>query len=180
MTIKVTVSFTDDAGNAEELTSEATAAIRAADNTLATGRPTITGTAQVGQMLTADTTAIMDADGLNNVNYMYQWIRVATDNTETNISEPTTTSTYTLVPADQGMTIKVTVSFTDDAGNAEELTSEATAAIGAADNTLATGRPTYHGHGAGRADADGGHHRHHGCRRAEQPQLHVPVDPGGH
>ena len=87
----------------------------------------------------------MDADGLNNPNYMYQWIRVATDNTETNISEPTTTSTYTLVPADQGMTIKVTVSFTDDAGNAEELTSEATAAIGAADNTLATGAPTITG-----------------------------------
>ena len=39
-------------------------------------------------MLTADTTAIMDDDGLTNVNYMYQWIRVATDNTETNISEP--------------------------------------------------------------------------------------------
>ena len=99
-------------------------------NTPATGAPTITGTATVGQTLTAGTTAIMDADGLTSVSYTYQWIRVATDNTETNISGATA-STYTLVAADQGTTIKVTVSFTDDASNAETLTSAATAAVAA-------------------------------------------------
>ena len=160
-TFKVKVSFTDKAGYPEARTSAATATVRAA-NTLATGAPTITGTVQVGQMLTADTTAIMDGDGLDNVTYMYQWSRVATDNTETNISQATT-NTYTLVTADQGTTIKVTVSFTDDAGNAETLTSAATATVTAAPNTLATGAPTITGtHAAGRADADGGHHRHHG------------------
>ena len=85
-TIKVRVSFTDDASNAETLTSAATATVTAAANTLATGAPTITGTAQVGQTLTAETTDIMDADGLTSVRYTYQWIRVAPDNTETNIS----------------------------------------------------------------------------------------------
>ena len=105
-TVKVRVSFTDDASNAETLTSAATAAVSAAPNTLATGAPTITGTAQVGQTLTAGTTAIMDADGLTSVSYTYQWIRVATDNTETNISSATA-STYTLVAADQGTTVKV-------------------------------------------------------------------------
>ena len=80
-TIKVTVSFTDDASNAETLTSAATATVTAADNTPATGAPTITGTAEVGQTLTAATTAIMDDDGLINVRYTYQWIRVATDTT---------------------------------------------------------------------------------------------------
>ena len=143
-TIKVRVSFTDDASNAETLTSAATAAVSAAPNTLATGAPTITGTAQVGQTLTADTTAIMDADGLTSVSYTYQWIRVATDNTETNIASATA-STYTLVAADQGTTIKVKVSFTDDASNAETLTSAATAAVSAAANTLATGAPTITG-----------------------------------
>ena len=112
-----------------------------AGNTLATGAPTITGTAQVGQTLTAGTTAIMDADGLTSVSYTYQWIRVATDNTETNISSATA-STYTLVAADQGTTVKVTVSFTDDANNPETLTSAATAAVSAAGNTAATGAPT--------------------------------------
>ena len=130
-TIKVTVSFTDDASKAETRTSAATAAVSAAPNTPATGAPTITGTAQVGQTLTAGTTAIMDADGLTSVSYAYQWIRVATDNSETNIASATA-STYTLVAADQGTTIKVTVSFTDDASNAETLTSAATAAVAAA------------------------------------------------
>ena len=143
-TVKVTVSFTDDASNAETLTSAATAAVSAAANTLATGAPTITGTAQVGQTLTAGTTAIMDADGLTSVSYTYQWIRVATDNTETNISSATV-STYTLEAADQGTTVKVTVSFTDDANNPETRTSAATAAVSAAANTLATGAPTITG-----------------------------------
>ena len=113
-TIKVTVSFTDDASNPETLTSTATAAVAAAANTPATGAPAITGAAQVGQTLTAGTTAIMDADGLNSVNYMYQWIRV--DGTDADISGATSI-TYTLVGADLGKTIKVTVSFTDDASD---------------------------------------------------------------
>ena len=45
-------------------------------NTPATGAPTITGRAQVGQTLPAGTRAIMDADGLTSVSYTYQWIRV--------------------------------------------------------------------------------------------------------
>ena len=142
-TIKVRVSFTDDASNDETLTSAATAAVSAAPNTPATGAPTITGTAQVGQTLTADTTAIVDADGLTNVSYTYQWIRVD-GGTETNIASATA-STYTLVAADLGTTIKVTVSFTDDASNAETLTSAATAAVSAAANNLATGAPTITG-----------------------------------
>ena len=135
-------------------------------NTPATGAPTITGTAQVGQTLTAGTTAIMDADGLTSVSYTYQWIRTATG-VDTNISGATA-STYTLVAADLGTTIKVTVSFTDDASNAETLTSAATAAVSAAANTLATGAPTITGTaqvGPG-ADRDGWHHRGSwtGCR----------------
>ena len=116
----------------------------AAANTLATGAPTITGTAQVGQTLTAGTTAIMDADGLTSVSYTYQWIRVATDNTETNIASAAA-STYMLVAADQGTTVKVTVRFTDDANNPETRTSAATATVSAAANTLATGAPTITG-----------------------------------
>ena len=131
-------TLTAGAKNPETLTSAATA------TTPLPGAPTITGTAQVGQTLTAGTTAIMDADGLTSVSYTYQWIRVATDNTETNISSATA-STYTLVAADQGTTVKVTVSFTDDANNPETLTSAATATVSAAANTLATGAPTITG-----------------------------------
>ena len=99
-------------------------------NTAATGAPTITGTAQVGETLTAATSGIMDTDGLTSPTYTYQWIRVD-GSTETDISGATS-STYTLVAADEGKTIKVKVNFTDDASNAETLTSAATAAVAAA------------------------------------------------
>ena len=138
-TLKVRVSFTDDAGNSETLTSAATATVGAAGNTAATGAPTITGTAEVGETLTAVTTGIADADGLTSVSYAYQWIRV--NGTEADIAAENST-TYTLVDADLGTTLKVKVSFTDDAGNSETLTSAATATVGAAGNTAAPGAPT--------------------------------------
>ena len=58
------VSFTDDAGNDETLTSAATDAVSAApaSNTPATGAPTVSGTAQVGETLTVGAPGIVDAD----------------------------------------------------------------------------------------------------------------------
>ena len=95
-------------------------------NTAAQGLPTITGTAQVGETLTASTAGITDADGLTNVAYTYQWLADDAEITDA------TASTYMLVDDDEGRAIKVKVSFTDDNGNAEELTSAATAAVAAA------------------------------------------------
>ena len=43
-------------------------------NTPATGAPTITGTAHVGDTLTASTSDIDDEDGLANVSFSYQWL----------------------------------------------------------------------------------------------------------
>ena len=88
----------------------------------ATGKPEITGTIEVGETLTADTSRIADADGLTSVSYTYQWIRVDGTN-ESNIAGATGSS-YTLVGADEGKGIRVRVSFTDDAGNPETLTSD--------------------------------------------------------
>ena len=99
-------------------------------NTPATGAPTITGTAQVGQTLTAVTTGITDADGLTTPNYTYQWIRV--DGTDEEDISGENSSTYTLDDADLGKTIKVKVSFDDDASNTETLTSAATVTVTAA------------------------------------------------
>ena len=88
----------------------------------ATGKPEITGTIEVGETLTADTSRIADADGLTSVSYSYRWVRVDGTN-ETNIAGATGSS-YTLVGADEGKGIRVRVSFTDDAGNPETLTSD--------------------------------------------------------
>ncbi len=142
-TTKVRVTFTDDRGNAETLTSEATRAVAAAPNRDATGKPTIGGTPQVDQTLTADTSPIDDQDGLTNVSYSYQWIR-NDGNNDTNIVDATDVA-YTLTDDDFGRTTKVRVTFTDDRGNAETLTSEATRAVAAAPNRDATGKPTIGG-----------------------------------
>ena len=147
-TIKVRVSFTDRGGYAESLTSEAMEAVSFAvrqqqANSPSTGTPAIIGTAQVGDTLTADTTGIADTDGLTNVSYSYKWI--ANDGTTDTDIAGATDSTYTLVAADEGQTIKVGVSFTDDAGNGETRTSTATSSVAARPNSAATGAPTISG-----------------------------------
>ena len=91
--------------------------------------PTITGTAQVGETLTAVTTGIADANGLTSPTYTYQWIRV--DGTDEADIASANSSTYILVDADLGKTLKVRVTFDDDLGHTETLTSAATATVGA-------------------------------------------------
>ena len=157
--VSVTVSFTDDAGNAETLTSAATTAVEAIPNSPATGAPAIGGTAQVGETLTADTSGIADDDGLDNASFSYQWQADGAD------IAGATGSTYTPVDADEGKAISVAVSFTDDAGNDEMLTSAATVVVASKPNTPATGEPTINGTAqvgqtlaadvSGIADADG-------------------------
>ena len=79
--------------------------------------------------------------GLTNASYtyLYQWLRNGAE-----IPEATDTS-YTVVDADEGKTIKVKVSFTDDANNAESRTSAATVAVAPRPNSPPTGAPTING-----------------------------------
>ena len=80
----------------------------------ATGEPAISGTATAGQVLTATTGTIADADGLPS-SFTYQWLRVDGDGTsnEEDISGEIA-ATYTLTDDDVRKTIKVKVSFTDN------------------------------------------------------------------
>ena len=137
--ISIKVSFTDNAGHAETLTSEPTVAVEAKPNTPATGTPAIRGTAQAGETLTAETSAIADEDGLTNAVFAYQWLADGAD------ISGATASTYTIADADEGKAISVAVAFTDDAGNEESLTSEATGAVEARPNSPATGQPAISG-----------------------------------
>ena len=93
----------------------------------ATGLPMISGTAQVGETLTADISGISDDDGLTDATFSYQWI--ANDGTTDTDIAGASSSTYLLVFADAGKNIKVRFSFTDDEGNDETLTSPATATV---------------------------------------------------
>ena len=130
------MSFTDDADTAEgPLTSELTDAVIAA-NTAATGQPSISGIAQVGEELTAAKGTIADANGTTKADaddtgyaYTYQWIRVDSDGSSNPTDIGTDSSTYTLVAADLGKKIKVEVSFTDDDDFAETRTSAVTITV---------------------------------------------------
>ena len=94
-----------------------------------TGAPTIIGRVRVDETLTAGTSAIADADGLDDAVFRYQW--VSNDgNADMDILDATR-STYILASSDRGRTVKVRVSYTDDRGNEESLTSEPTGRIGA-------------------------------------------------
>ena len=103
------------------------------DDAHATGAPAIAGTAQVGRKLTASPGTIADGDGLTGASYSYTWIRVD-GATETEITG-TTGNGYTPVAADQGKTLKVRASFTDDEGFDEQRESAETATVAAAPTT---------------------------------------------
>ena len=126
--VKVRVSFTDDGGHRETLTSSPTAAVTQ-PNAPATGLPTVSGKAQVGETLTVDTSGISDKNGLDDATFTHQWI------TDDSVVVGTASRVYTPTGGDQGKAVKVRVSFTDDAGNWETRTSAQTAAVEArADN----------------------------------------------
>ncbi len=110
----------------------------ARSNSSATGLPSISGTAQVGETLTADDSGIADEDGLTNVVFSCQWLR--NDGTADTHMADAIGVAYTLVSDDEGKTIKVTVGFTDEAGNEEMRTSEPTNPVAAA--VVAAALPT--------------------------------------
>ena len=125
ITIRWRIEVINNAGEATPNTIDFTGTITDNDSAddSATGKPGITGAAQVGMTLTAGTTNIMDTDGLNTPGYTYQWLRAGS-----NISGATS-STYTLTSSDYGETIQVKVDFTDDGSNPESLTSDETVPV---------------------------------------------------
>ena len=128
--LMVRVTFSDDAGNEESLTSFAVIISlplvipdEEEANTPATGSPGIDGSPVVGRTLTATTSDIGDDDGITDADFAYQWL--AGDAA----IEGASASTYTVAAGDVGKALKVRVTFTDDAGNEESLTSAPTAAV---------------------------------------------------
>ena len=123
--IKVRVTFTDGGGTQETLTSLATSAVVAAGtaNQEPTGLPIISGTVGVDQTLTANTDGIADADGLTRVGYSYEWL---VDDTAVSRGAG---KAYTVTESDVGKRIKVRVTFADDRGHVEMVTSAETATV---------------------------------------------------
>jgi VCBS repeat-containing protein len=128
-----TVTITDNLGGT---TTQVVSITLSNVNDVPAGLPLITGTVTEGQLLTADTSGISDADGLGP--YSYQWLRDGV------AIAGATASTYTLGDADVGTQISVEVSYTDGHGTAETVTSVQTAAV-ANINDAPVGVPTISG-----------------------------------
>ena len=101
----------------------------ASTNTSATGAVTIEGTdmdgtVRVGYTLSADTSGIMDANGMPATDtYDYEWLRSGV------LIAGAEASDYTVVDADLGETLSVRVNFTDSAGFSESLRSAETSSV---------------------------------------------------
>ena len=136
-TTGVTVDYTpqsatpikDRAGNAAVAFTGLAVTARATDNNKATGTVTVSGSATVGQRLTATVSDIADPDGPPSTDYTVTWLRID-GSSETTIATSTlatgvASNSYTLAALDAGKRIKVKVAFEDYIGNAEELESAA-------------------------------------------------------
>lgn len=105
-------------------TSYGSAASFTTANSLPSGKPTISGVAQIGNTLTASPSGITDADGLGT--FSYQW-QVSDNGTSgwANISSNATASSYKLTASEAGKYARVQVSYTDDGGTSEAVCSDA-------------------------------------------------------
>lgn len=112
-------------------------------NLPATGVPTITGTAQVGSVLTAHVGDVNDREGDPNdadstTNFNYQWYS-GDEKVGTNAS------VYTVQPGDVGRRITVEVSFIDGARQHESVRSAPTTAIAGSPGKISRIEPTIRG-----------------------------------
>ena len=120
--ISVTGSYTDNFGAPEVVTSSSTASVTNL-NDIPTGSVSILGSAQEDQTLSVEST-LADEDGIDNETITYQWLSngnpiLGGDNADLLIVE-------SLV----GSRISVTVSYVDNYGTEEAVTSEETDPIG--------------------------------------------------
>ena len=92
-----------------------------------TGQVTIDGAFAENEVLTANTSAIEDANGLTGVSYSYQWGRSnCTDSANDGDIIGATGSTRTLTATDVTCALSVKVTFEDDVGFEHELIAAAT------------------------------------------------------
>src|SRR6202035_1700102 len=120
--IEVVATTTNDNGTTVSATSTATAAVLDAAPTVTT--PTISGTAQESQTLTASASS-----GQSDNTVSYQWMENSgSGGTYQNISGATAAS-YQVKEADEGFKIEVVATTTNDNGATVSQTSTATAAV---------------------------------------------------
>ena len=127
--VEVTVTAADGTVRRYRVVVARGATDAAGANTAPAGLPEISGTAQVGEVLTASAAAITDADGTENATFAWQWL--AHDGADDSEIAGATDAAYEAAPADAGKTLRVRATFTDDKGTEETLVSAATETVAA-------------------------------------------------
>ncbi|WP_435184020.1 Ig-like domain-containing protein [Cylindrospermopsis raciborskii G7] len=123
--LRVTMSFTDNGGFSETVTSVATNPILNV-NDAPLGAPTIGVTVpNQGQTLTANTNGISDIDGLGTFNYQWQRLNDTTWEAITGANA----ATYNPSQRDVNRSLRVRVTYTDGRGTQETLFSTATGLV---------------------------------------------------
>jgi hypothetical protein len=117
--------------------------------------PTISGTAQSGQTLTADPGSW---DGTQPLSYAYQWRRCDSAGASCTDISGATAKTYSLGAGDVGSTIRVTVTASNSAGSSSAGSAPAgpvTAGSGGTGGGTGTTTPTYSSRGVYDRESDG-------------------------
>lgn len=111
--ISVNATYTDDYLNAEDVTSAATALVPEPPPPNVPGQVVVTGVAEVGQTLSV---AVSDADGLLGATINYAWFAGG-------FPVGANMASYDIQAADANLTISVNVTYVDDLGNTEFISS---------------------------------------------------------
>ncbi len=114
--IRFKVTFEDDRGHEEFITSESHT-VAMIENRSASAGFTFTGDFEEQQMVTV-TPNITDADGIENIDLTYQWYA------DDELLNGITGTEISFTPADNGKSIHFVLSFEDDRGHAESIISE--------------------------------------------------------
>ena len=116
--------------------------VRAAPGPVASGRPSVTGTLQQGRQLTAGAGTW---SGSGTIVYAYQWYRCDADGGHCSSVHGATKATYTLVAADVGESIGLTVRATDATGTTPAYASLAGLVAAKTATLAATAQPSLAG-----------------------------------
>ncbi len=125
--LRVVASYTDNQGTVETVASSATASTIANVNDAPVGfSASISGNAAENETLTASASVTSDDDGLDDpVSFSYQWQRSTDGGSSWNNITDATSASYTLGDDDASNQVRVSVSYTDNLGTEETVSSSA-------------------------------------------------------
>jgi hypothetical protein len=131
-TIEVQESAGNAGGTSGPASSSATASVLPPPAPANTALPTITGTAQQGQTLTAHNGTWTNEP----TSFVYQWQRCDATGAKCSPISAATVQTYTLAVADVGSTVRVAVTASNSGGNSTPTSSAQTAVVQQASTTF--------------------------------------------